>query len=87
MALARSKITSQGQISIPAAVRRKLGVGPGSVVEWEEDGDRIVLRRSGKYSSADIRRRVFPNGAPPPMTVEQMDETILREVLERNARH
>ncbi|MFO0216018.1 MAG: AbrB/MazE/SpoVT family DNA-binding domain-containing protein, partial [Burkholderiales bacterium] len=29
MAIAQSKITTQGQISIPAEVRKKLGVGPG----------------------------------------------------------
>jgi bifunctional DNA-binding transcriptional regulator/antitoxin component of YhaV-PrlF toxin-antitoxin module len=29
----------QGQISVPVEIRRKLGVGPGSVLEWEQDGD------------------------------------------------
>ncbi|HEX4771505.1 MAG TPA: AbrB/MazE/SpoVT family DNA-binding domain-containing protein, partial [Bryobacteraceae bacterium] len=46
MAIARSKVTSQGQISIPSDVRQKLGIGPGSVLEWEEDGDKIIVRRS-----------------------------------------
>ena len=36
MAVARSKITSQGQISVPAEIRRRLGVGPGSMLEWVE---------------------------------------------------
>ncbi|MGN6730352.1 MAG: AbrB/MazE/SpoVT family DNA-binding domain-containing protein, partial [Candidatus Binatia bacterium] len=36
MALAQSKVTAQGQISVPAEVRRKLGIGPGSVLEWDE---------------------------------------------------
>ena len=31
MALAHSKLTAQGQISVPATIRRKLGIGPGSV--------------------------------------------------------
>ncbi len=43
MAIARSKLTAQSQISVPADVRRKLGVGPGSVLEWEEDGNQIVV--------------------------------------------
>ena len=54
MAIAHSKITAQGQISIPADVRRKLGVGPGSVLEWEEDGDKIVVRRAGRWKSEEI---------------------------------
>ncbi|PYP88846.1 MAG: hypothetical protein DMF61_05625 [Blastocatellia bacterium AA13] len=35
MVLAQSKLTAQGQISVPAEVRRKLGLGPGSVLEWD----------------------------------------------------
>ena len=55
----QSKVTSQGQISVPAEIRRKLGIGPGSVLEWEEEGDRVVVRRAGLYSSEDIHRAVF----------------------------
>ena len=43
MAMAHSKVTAQGQISIPAEVRRKLGVGPGSILEWDEEGDEVVM--------------------------------------------
>jgi antitoxin PrlF len=86
MALARSKITAQGQISVPAAVRKKLGVGPGSVVEWEEDGEKVVLRRGGKYTFEDIRRKLFPNGPPPPKTIEEMDEGIRQHIRKKHAR-
>jgi AbrB family looped-hinge helix DNA binding protein len=74
MPLARSKLTSQGQISVPIDVRRKLGVGPGSVLEWEEDGDRIVVRRSARFSSEDIHRALFPDRAPKSRTVAEMKE-------------
>ena len=59
MAIARSKLTAQGQISIPANVRRKLGIGPGSVLEWEEEGNKIVVRRAGAFSAEDIHRVLF----------------------------
>ena len=59
MAIALSKLTAQGQISVPAEVRRKLGVGPGSVLEWCERGDEIVVRRAGRFSSADIHAALF----------------------------
>jgi AbrB family looped-hinge helix DNA binding protein len=36
MAIVHSRITAQGQISVPAAIRQKLGVGPGSTLEWDE---------------------------------------------------
>ena len=64
MALAESKITTQGQISVPAEVRRKLGVGPGSTLTWEEDGDHMIVRRAQKYSSLDIHKALFPDGPP-----------------------
>jgi AbrB family looped-hinge helix DNA binding protein len=47
MAIARSRLTSQGRATVPAAIRRRLGLGPGSVLEWDDDGDRIVVRRQG----------------------------------------
>jgi len=33
MAIAHSKVAAQGQSSVPAEIRRKLGIGPGSVLE------------------------------------------------------
>jgi len=86
VALAHSKVTSQGQVSIPADVRRKLGIGPGSVVEWDEEGDKIVLRRSARFTSEDIHRAIFPEGPPEPRTVEEMKEGIRRYMRKRYAR-
>jgi AbrB family looped-hinge helix DNA binding protein len=86
MALAHSKVTAQGQISVPADVRRKLGIGPGSILEWDEDGEKIVVRRSARFTSEDIHRALFPEQAPKSRTVEDMKEGIRRHVRERYAR-
>jgi antitoxin PrlF len=86
MAIAQSKITSQGQISVPADIRRKLGVGPGSVLEWDEDNGKIVLRRVGKYTFEDIHRALFGNKKPKKITVEQMDEAIEKYIREKHGR-
>lgn len=86
MSLSRSKVTSQGQISVPVEVRRKLGIGPGSILEWEEEGDRIVVRRSGTFSSEDIHRALFPGQAPKPRTLDELKEGIRRHARERHAR-
>ena len=61
MAIAQSRLTAQGQISVPAAVRRKLGVGPGSTLEWHEEGEKIVVRRVGRFTSADVHKALFSN--------------------------
>lgn len=86
MALAQSRLTAQGQISVPAEIRRKLGVGPGSVLEWSEEDGKIVVRRSGKYDWEDIHKALFPKGPPAPRTIEEMDEGIRRYMRKKHAR-
>jgi AbrB family looped-hinge helix DNA binding protein len=86
MALAHSKLTTQGQISVPAEVRRRLGVGPGSVLEWNEEGEKIVVRRLGRYNWDDVHRALFPDGPPEPRTLSELKEGIRQHVRERHAR-
>lgn len=86
MAIARSRVTTQGQISIPAEVRKKLGIGPGSTLEWDEDGDRIVVRRSGLVSSEDIHRALFSEGSPKAKSLRQLKEGIRDYMRKRHAR-
>ena len=84
MALAHSKLTAQGQISVPANVRRKLGVGPGSVLEWDDDGEKVVVRRAGRYSSEDVHRSLFP-ARPRPKTLEELKDGVRRYIKRRRA--
>src|SRR5437660_5602879 len=86
MSLALSKITAQGQVSVPAEVRRKLGVGPGSMLQWDEEEERIVVRRTGRYTSEEIHRALFPKKAPASRTLEQLDEGVRRSIRKRYAR-
>jgi AbrB family looped-hinge helix DNA binding protein len=64
MSTIQSKVTAQGQISVPAEVRRQLGVGPGSVLVWEWRDGEFVVRRAGKCSSADINVALFGTTKP-----------------------
>lgn len=86
MAIARSRITAQGQISVPAEVRRRLGAGPGTVLEWGDEAGTIVVRRKGQYSSLDIHQALFPNGPPKRRTIEAMEEGIRQSMRRRHAR-
>jgi antitoxin PrlF len=54
-----SKVTAQGQISVPAEVRRQLGVGPGSVLVWEQRDGEFVVRRAGRSTSVDVHAALF----------------------------
>jgi len=87
MPLAQSKITAQGQTSVPLEIRRKLGIGPGSVLEWDEDGEAVIVRRAGRYTSEDIHRKLFPQGTKTTRTLEELKEDIRRDVRKRHARH
>jgi AbrB family looped-hinge helix DNA binding protein len=86
MALAHSKVTAQGQISVPVGVRRKLGIGPGSVLEWEEDGDKIVVRRAGRFTSEDINREVFGQRKPETHSIDELKAGIRDYARKRYAR-
>jgi len=85
MALPQSKVTAQGQISVPAEVRRKLGIGPGSVLEWDEEGDRVFVRKAGKYSFEDVHRALFSK-PPKPHTLEELKKGIEDYIREKHAR-
>jgi AbrB family looped-hinge helix DNA binding protein len=85
MAIAYSKLTAQGQISIPTEVRRRLGIGPGSILEWEEEGEKIVVRRAGRYSSEDLHRALFDE-TPEPRTLDELKEGVRQYIKTRHAR-
>ena len=79
-----SKITAQGQVSIPARIRRRLGLTPGSKIEWCESGGEVVVRRASKFSSQDIHEAVFDK--PPKLrSVADMDEGIRSRVRRKHA--
>jgi AbrB family looped-hinge helix DNA binding protein len=86
MDIAQSKLTAQGQISVPAEVRRKLGVGPGSVLEWEQEGDRIVVRRAGRFSSEEIHQALFGSTKVKKRSLAELNEGLRGYARKRYAR-
>ncbi|MCU0242230.1 MAG: AbrB/MazE/SpoVT family DNA-binding domain-containing protein [Vicinamibacteria bacterium] len=85
MAIAQSRLTAQGQISVPAAIRKKLGVGPGSSLEWDEEGDQIVVRRAGRFSSSDVHTAVF-SASPKRRTLAELKAGPALHARQRHAR-
>ena len=86
MPIARSKITAQGQISVPAEIRKKLGVGPGSILEWQDDGTQIVVRRAGRYTSEDIHRALVGVRTPAKRNLADLKNGIRDYIRKRHAR-
>jgi AbrB family looped-hinge helix DNA binding protein len=85
MAIAQSKVTAQGQISVPAEIRKKLGVGPGSVLEWDEQDNAVVVRRAGRYSSKDVYLVLFPEKVPKKGSSD-VKASIRKYIRKRHAR-
>jgi AbrB family looped-hinge helix DNA binding protein len=86
MAIAQSKLTAQGQISVPAEVRKKLGVGPGSVLEWDEQDDQVVVRRAGRYTSEDVHSALFPEAVAKERGSVDVKAAIRKYIRRRHAR-
>ena len=85
MGIAQSKVTAQGQISVPAAIRKKLGLRPGSILEWDEKSGEIIVRKAGRYSSAQVHEALFPGGYEPKSELD-VKEGIRKFIKRRHAR-
>jgi len=79
----QSRITRQGQISVPSKVRRALGVGPGAVLEWETHPDGYVVRRAGRVTTLDIHKLIADH-LPATATARPVD---VKAAITRYIRH
>ena len=59
--MARSTVTSKGQVTIPKSIRESLGIGPGAHLIFKlEAGERLVVVN---VDASDIRSGVSPASA------------------------
>jgi len=86
MALALSKVTVQGQISVPAEVRKKLGVGPGSTLEWAEENGKIIITRAGHYSWSDVRTALFGGKSIRSHSLDELKAGLRQHIRRKHAR-
>lgn len=85
MKLAQSRVTAQGQISVPSEVRRRLELVPGSILEWESEDDRVTVRRVGRHTFDDLHRALF-SLKPQPRSLGELKDGIRQSVRARHAR-
>jgi AbrB family looped-hinge helix DNA binding protein len=85
MSIAQSKITAQGQISVPSEIRKKLGVGPGSIIEWDEKNNEVVVRKAGLHTSQDVHDALFPKSSPAKKSPIDVKEGVRRYVRKKHA--
>ena len=77
-------MTSKGQITVPLAVRVALGLHAGAKVDFVRvaDGFKVVPLRAG---STTLKGR-FAGRVAEPVSIEQMDEAISAEAVQRQGR-
>ena len=80
----QTKLTSQGQVSVPAAVRSFLHLMPGSALVWSQDGDRIVVERARRHSTADVHQALFAGQLPTGTAAKSLAE--LKQGLKQGIR-
>jgi AbrB family looped-hinge helix DNA binding protein len=66
------RVTSKGQVTIPAEVRRRLGIKPGSHVEFQVDALGARLVRAKTSHGEPIVRQMVGRGDVPMTTDEIM---------------
>jgi len=52
----KARVAERGQVTIPKALRARLGIGPGTVLDFREEAGRLVAE---KWVSEDPVDRVF----------------------------
>ena len=88
MLQAHSKLTSQGQVSVPAAIRQLLNLTPGAVLEWSEEGGRVTVSRAVRHSTAEVHSTLFGDTAQPAAnakTLVELKQGIRQHMKQRHA--
>lgn len=79
--MSTATVTSKGQVTIPIDVRQKLGIQPGTKVEFVERAGGGYELFAATGSIRDIRGMFSWSG--PPVTIEEMDDAIAEAAAER----
>jgi hypothetical protein len=56
------------------------------LLEWNEEGNAVVVRRSGRYTSADIHRALFGREKVHPRSMTELKDGIRKHIRARHAR-
>jgi bifunctional DNA-binding transcriptional regulator/antitoxin component of YhaV-PrlF toxin-antitoxin module len=79
--LARSKVTTQDQTSVPAEVRKRFGIKSGCELGWYEEGGRLFVDLARPNTLADARQAL--KGKSSPKSLKEIKEGIKGQVGEK----
>ena len=76
-------VSSKGQIVLPAAMRRRLGLGLGARLEVREEADGLTLRVVRSVRQADLSALAGMVKAPARGTLRRLDDFDAAALLAR----
>jgi len=68
------RVTPKGQVTIPADMRQRHGIEPGSQVELREEGDRLYVESAVAAVRRTAGMLAHLRKGKPPVTIEEMKE-------------
>jgi AbrB family looped-hinge helix DNA binding protein len=79
--MASATITSKGQITLPKAIRERLGVKPGDRVDFREREDGTIVVQPETLDLLSLRGALKPRTKG--VTIEHMNEAVRRAANRR----
>jgi AbrB family looped-hinge helix DNA binding protein len=73
-------------VAVPAEVRKKLGVGPGSTLEWTEENGKVVITRGGRFNFNDVRTALFGAKSPKASSLDELMSGLREHIRRKRAR-
>jgi len=82
--VARTTLSTKGQIVLPQSIRAQLGLVPGSELEVTTEGDVIILKRPSRFPPVTLEEAMGSvSYEGPARTVEEMNEGVARMIRVR----
>ena len=81
-----AKVTSKGQITIPAEIRKKLHLKPGDKVLFIEEDDRVTVMNSSLAALTTVQRKMSDVASREKLPNEQSVVDLVRTVRKSRKR-
>ena len=83
----RSTITSKGQITVPAEVRRRLKLAPGDELVFQfRKGDELIVVPAKRQKINSLAGMLHHLAKPKPVSIDEMKQAVLDEAAEHFAK-
>ncbi len=60
----RTTVSEKGQVTIPKALRERLGIRPGQALDLEEDSGRIIVTKADETDPVERLYGILPADPP-----------------------